>query len=73
MRFHGQLQPLLIDAWGLLDASAQRKRTEVAAAAAAKASTKLKTTNPEEAAFLDRREAARQRVQQRTMTTFGLS
>jgi hypothetical protein len=47
----------------------KRKREQEASAAKAKG----KAVTKEEAEFIARREAARQRVQQRTMTTFGLS
>lgn len=50
----------------------QRKRPDGAAGAAAAAASK-KPLTPEEEAFIARREAARQRVQKRTMDGFGLT
>jgi hypothetical protein len=57
---------------GFVAAAVQRKREETtsAAAAAGKGSKKL---DPAEAEALARREAARQRVEARTKTAFGLT
>lgn len=51
----------------------QRKRPDGAAGAAAAAAASKKPLTPEEEAFIARREAARQRVQKRTMDGFGLT
>lgn len=70
------LQPplcLLPDQGCLFSATLQRKREDAAAAASSSVSRKKKPLDPAELEAQAKREAARQRVQQRTMSSFGLT
>eukprot|EP00877_Chromochloris_zofingiensis_P009044 jgi/Chrzof1/4393/Cz14g11140.t1 len=53
--------------------SQKRKREDAAAAASSSVSRKKKPLDPAELEAQAKREAARQRVQQRTMSSFGLT